>query len=58
MLALTAPVTVVTNERTFSKLKIVKTALRNSTSNDRLFNLILLNCKKDITDTIDLDCLA
>ena len=57
-LALTAPVTVATNERTFSKLKIVKTALRNSTRDDRLFNLILLNCEKDITDTIDLDCLV
>ena len=57
-LALTAPVTVATNERTFSKLKIVKTALRNSTSYDRLFNLILLSCEKDITDTIDLDCLV
>ena len=54
-LALTAPVTVATNERTFSKLKIVKTALRNSTSDNRLFNLILLSCEKDITDTIDLD---
>ena len=57
-LALTAPVTVATNERTFSKLKIVKTALRNSTSDDRLFNLILLNCEKDIADAIDLDCLV
>ena len=57
-LALTAPVTVATNQRTFSKLKIVKTALRNSTSDDRLFNLILLNCEKDIADAIDLDCLV
>ena len=49
-----------TGERTFSKLKIVKTALRNSTSDDRLLNLklILLNCEKDITDTIDLGCLV
>ena len=42
-LALTAPVTVAGNERTFSKLKIVKTALRNSMSDHRLQNLILLN---------------
>ena len=57
-LALTAPITVATNERTFTKCKIVKTALRNSTSDDCLFNLILLNCEKDITDAIDLDCLV
>ena len=57
-LALTTPVTVAPNERTFSKLKIVTTALRNSSSDDRLFNLILVNCEKDITDTIDLDCVV
>ena len=54
-LALTAPVTVAQNERTFSKLKTVKTALRNSTSDARLFNLMLLNIEKDVTDKIDLD---
>ena len=55
-LALTAHVTGASNEITFSKIKIVKTALRNLTNDDRLFNLILLNWEKDITDTIDLDC--
>ena len=34
-LALTAPMTVATNKRTFSKLKIVKTALGNSTSDGK-----------------------
>ncbi|CAB3994785.1 zinc finger MYM-type 1-like [Paramuricea clavata] len=60
-LALTSPVTVVGNERierTFSKLKTVKTALRNSMSDHRLQNLILLNSEKDITDSVDLDILV
>ena len=54
-LALTAPVTVAQNERAFSKLKTVKRALSNSTSDSRLFNLMLLNIQKDITDKIDLN---
>ena len=57
-LALTAPVTVAGNERTFSKLKIVKTALRNSMSEHRLQNLILLNSERDITGSVDLDLLV
>ena len=57
-LALTAPVTVAGNERTFSKLKTVKTALRNSMTDNRLRSLILLNCEKDITDGLDLDHLV
>ena len=57
-LALTAPVTVAENERTFSKLKTVKTALRNSMSEHRLQNIILLNSEKDITDSVDLDLLV
>ena len=57
-LALTAPVTVAGNERTFSKLKTVKTALRNSMSEHRLQNLILLNSERDITGSVDLDLLV
>ena len=47
--------TVAGNERTFSKLKTVKTVLPNSMSDHRLQNLILLNSKRDITDSVDLD---
>ena len=54
-LALTAPVTVAQNERTFSKLKTMKTILRNSTSDGRLFDLILLSVGKDLADEIELD---
>ena len=43
------------NERTFSKLKTVETVLPNSMSDHRLQNLILLNSKRDITDSVDLD---
>ena len=45
-LALTAPVIVAGNERTFSKLKTVKTALRNSMSEHRLQNLIIVKQRK------------
>ena len=54
-LALTAPVTVAQNERTFSKLKMIKTTLRNSTSDSRLFDLMLLSVEKDLGNEIQLD---
>ena len=54
-LALTAPVTVAQNERTFSKLKTIKTTLRNSSSDGRLFDLMLLSVEKDLADEIELD---
>ena len=57
-LALTDPVTVAGNERTLSKLKTVTTALRNSMSEHRLQNLILLNSERGITGSVDLDFLV
>ena len=54
-LALTAPVTVAQNERTFSKLKTIKTFLRNSTNDGRLFDLMLLSVEKDLAEEIELD---
>ncbi len=57
-LALTAPVTVAGNERTFSKLKTVKTALHNSMSDHRLQNFILLTSEKDITGSVNIDMLV
>ena len=36
----------------------VKTALRNSMSDHRLQNLILLNSERDIADSVDLDLLV
>ena len=52
-LALTAPVTVVRNERSFSKLKLVKTINRSKMLDERLQNLILLACEKDIQTKLD-----
>lgn len=42
LLAVTLPVTSASCERSFSKMKIVKTFLRNSMSNNRLSNIALL----------------
>ena len=57
-LLLTAPVTVAADERAFSRLKLVKTYLRASMTDNRLESLLLLSCEKDLTDSIDLDCIA
>ncbi|XP_028410508.1 uncharacterized protein LOC114533208 [Dendronephthya gigantea] len=54
-LLLTAPVSVAKDERTFSKLKIVKNCLRSTMKDKRLNDLILLACEKDLTDSIDLN---
>ena len=54
-LLLTAPVSVAKDERTFSKLKIVKNSLRSTMKDTRLNDLIILTCEKDLTDNIDLD---
>ena len=51
-LLLTAPVSVTTDERTVSKLKIVKNCLRSTMKDERLNDLIVLACVKDLTDSI------
>jgi len=55
-LAFTAPVTTAYSERTFSKLKLIKHSLRSTLSSDRLNSLMVLNCEKDLTDKIDINC--
>ncbi|XP_064120754.1 zinc finger MYM-type protein 1-like [Macrobrachium nipponense] len=45
----TLPVTTATVERTFSKIKLVKTKLRSLSSEERLSDLLLLAVEKDIT---------
>ncbi len=57
-LLLMAPVTVAKDERTFSRLKLIKTYLRTSMKEQRLESLMLISCKKDITNTIDIDAIA
>ena len=52
-LLLTAPITSASSERSFSKLKLIKTAIRSVMKERRLKDLIILGCEKDFTDTID-----
>ena len=57
-IVLTAPVTVAKDERTSSKLKIVKNLCRSRTSDERLEELMFITCEKDITDEIRVHNLA
>lgn len=50
---MTLPSTQVSCERVFSKLKIVKTKLRNAISQPLLANLMLMNCEKDVFECLD-----
>jgi hypothetical protein len=45
-------VTVAKDERTFSKLKLVKTLCRSTMKDERLEELLIMACEKDITDEI------
>ena len=54
-LLLTAPITSASSERSFSKLKSIKTAIRSVMKERRLKDVITLGCEKDLTDTIDLE---
>ncbi|MFZ2539785.1 MAG: hAT transposon family protein [Oscillospiraceae bacterium] len=49
---LTIPVSA-TGERSFSKLKLIKTYLRASMTQDRLTSLALLSIEKDVAQTLD-----
>lgn len=57
-LLLTAPVTVAKDERTFSRLKLIKTHLRTTMSDERLGALIIMSCEKDLTDNVNLENVA
>jgi len=52
---LTVPVTVASAERSFSKLKLIKTYLRSSMSQDRLNCLATLSIEKEMLKNIDVD---
>lgn len=52
---MTIPVTSASAERSFSKLKLIKNYLRNTTSQDRLTNIALLNVERLHTSRIDVD---
>ncbi|XP_060855602.1 52 kDa repressor of the inhibitor of the protein kinase-like [Metopolophium dirhodum] len=54
-LLLTFPVTVASGERSFSKLKLIKTYLRSTMTQERLSNLAILSIENKITQTINFD---
>ncbi|XP_047145743.1 zinc finger MYM-type protein 1-like [Hydra vulgaris] len=49
---LTIPVTVASGERSFSKLKLIKTYLRNTMLQDRLNSLSMLSIEQDIAENL------
>lgn len=49
----TIPVTVASAERSFSKLKLIKTYLRNSMTQDRLSSLALLSIENELISKVD-----
>ncbi len=53
-LVLIMPATNSTSERSFSALRRLKTYLRNTMSQERLNNLMILHIHKNITDTLDM----
>lgn len=50
---LTMPVTVAHGERSFSKLKLIKTYLRSNMSQFRLSNLAIISIEEDISNNLD-----
>ena len=52
---LTLPVTSASVERSFSKLKLVKNALRSTMCENRLTSLLILSIEKDLVDSTDLN---
>ena len=54
-LLLTSPPSVCKSKRSFSRLKLLKTYLRSMMSQARLDQLMLLNCERDIVDSIDIE---
>jgi hypothetical protein len=51
----TVPVTFASAERSFSKLKLLKTVTRSVMNQERLGELLTLACERNLTDTVDLD---
>jgi hypothetical protein len=51
----TVPATSVSSERSFSKVKLVKTRLRSTIGQGRLESLLLLSCEKDLSNNINIE---
>ena len=54
---LTIPITVVSVERSFSKLKLIKSYLRSIISQERLNGLVILSIEKHMLEQIDFNSL-
>ena len=54
-LLLTFPVTVASGERSFSKLKLIKTYLRSTMTQERLTNIAIQSIENKMTQTINFD---
>lgn len=52
---LTIPVSVASGERSFSKLKLIKTFLRNSMGQERLSDLAIISIENDVANAIEYD---
>ncbi|XP_076909708.1 uncharacterized protein LOC143567079 [Bidens hawaiensis] len=50
---LTIPVTVASTERSFSKLKLLKTYMRSTMSQERLNGLAMISIERDVLESID-----
>ena len=57
-LILTATITSASSERSFSKLKLIKTVMRSLMKQERLKDFMTLGCERDLTDSINLDKLV
>ena len=57
-IALTVPLTSVSAERSFWKLKIIKNRLRTTMRQDRLQSLMLMSIESDISQNLDVDRLV
>ena len=51
----TAPITSAASERSFFKLKLIKTVMRSVMNQDRLNDFLILSSEKDLSDSIDLE---
>jgi len=52
-ITLTVPVTVASAERSFSKLKLIKTYLRSTMTQDRLVGLATISVESDVARSVD-----
>lgn len=57
-LFMTLPVSSATAERSFSRLKLIKSYLRSTMSESRLTNLALLSIERELANDLDFDCVV